>query len=299
MLYNSGESVLMTGTAQATVHQADGSVDYVVSLEIEEVKRWMLSQTAWLNGDVLHLWGTLIVIEIGADPVWYAGGWTYSAEEGAQEDPDSDVGFHDGVANMFACAPQQFTATGAVACGFSVSDTLRMVVNLVEMAINYVLDLAIAYEPATSCDGPLIYDGAGQSCHGVPMPCDVKLPKMCEKIDDLPGVSNAFKQCMQGRCGCGGSHHKRLKISCADPNDCGPCSYTVAYGCNIAGSRMWYCDTTPLPCPCVNTVFHEMSHACGALDQTGESYRIGDWFEGSCILTGKCGVGAMELERLR
>ncbi len=127
------------------------------------------------------------------------------------------------------------------------------------------------------------------------MPCDVKLPDMCEKIDELPGVSNAFKQCMQGRCGCGGSHHKRLKISCADKNDCGPCG--SSRGCSLGGSQMWYCDPTTDECNCIETVFHEMSHACGAMhsleywieqscDVNDDPCRIGRWFQSECGSTG-------------
>ncbi len=279
--------VFSTGTADVSAYQSDGTIDLVILLSDDSVsKQWTLTQTLDLESDVLYVSGTLVVFDIWNGTITLTGGWTYSQTDGVQEDPDSEAGFHDEVAGMFACADGGATDGAIATVGLSLGDTLKLIANLATMAVNYILDLFIAYEPATSCDGPMIYDGPGQSCHGVRMPCDVKLPDMCLKIDELPGVGEPFKQCMQGRCGCGGSHHKRLKISCADRNDCGPCGTPppgkTYGGCNIAGSQMWYCSSTGFECECVGIVFHEMSHACGAMDQTGESYRIGDWFEGAC-----------------
>lgn len=140
---------------------------------------------------------------------------------------------------------------------------------------------------------------------GVDIPCADKLGEMCEKIDDLPGVSTAFKQCMKGRCACGGSSFSRLEITCDDQDSCGPCAALGdAGGCSLGGSQMWYCgpvDDEDQECLCVNIIFHEMSHACGALDQTGESYRIGSWFEDQCSAdpVGARPVRANKIECLR
>ena len=153
------------------------------------------------------------------------------------------------------------------------------------------------------CLGPSIYDGSGQSCEDVDIPCRDRLGDMCEMIHSLPGVTTAFKKCMKGRCACGGSVHDRLQISCAPPDDCGPCSVWggFAAGCNLGGSQIWYCQTDPTLCRCANTVFHEMSHACGTMHtmeywQTGmcvpgdEPCRIGYWFEDQCeYLFGRLG----------
>lgn len=280
------DAVLSTGTADVSADQSDGTIDLVILLSDDSVsKQWTLTQTIDLEGDILYVSGTLVVFDIWSGTTTLTGGWTYSPVDGVQEYPDSDPGFHDEVAGMFACADGGATAGVACATGLNLADTIKFIANLATMAVNYILDLFIPYEPATSCDGPLIKDGPGQSCEHVNIPCVGKFSNMCKKIDELPGVSNAFKQCMQGRCGCGGSHHKRLKISCADKNDCGPCAALGGPygGCNIAGSNMWYCSDTTDPCRCANIVFHEMSHACGSMDLQNsaplDSYRIGDWFE--------------------
>jgi hypothetical protein len=74
---------------------------------------------------------------------------------------------------------------------------------------------------------------------------------------------------MKTRAGCGGSAFPRLRVSCGSINDCGPCGHLPdpAGGCNIGGTRMWYCEDETLDvCGCVNTIFHEMAHACGQFD---------------------------------
>jgi len=279
-------AVVSTGSGEVTAHQADGTVDLVMVLSDGPVvsRQWTLTQTLDLEGDIIYVWGTLVVLDVWSGTTTLTGGWTYSQTDGVQEDPASDPGFHNEVAGMFACADGGATAGAISTAGLSPGDTLRFLLNLATMAINYVLDMFIPYEPATSCDGPAISNGAGQSCEDVDIPCEDKFEDMCENIDELPGVGDPFKQCMQGRCGCGGSNHKRLKIECADSDDCGPCGgyEGVYYGCNIAGSTIWYCDPTEKECECLGTVFHEMSHACGVLDQTGDSERIGDWFKDEC-----------------
>jgi len=131
--------------------------------------------------------------------------------------------------------------------------------------------------------GPKILDGSGESCDGVDIACREDLDDVALYLNDLPGVSTAFKKCMKGRLGCGGSSFRRLRIECAPGEDCGPCSYIASDGCNIGGSRLWYCDAITKACRCINIILHEASHSCGTLDledgSTYDSYRIGDWFE--------------------
>jgi hypothetical protein len=74
---------------------------------------------------------------------------------------------------------------------------------------------------------------------------------------------------MKTRAGCRGSAFQRLRVNCADSDDCGPCGHLPdpAGGCNIGGTRMWYCEEESVDvCGCVNTIFHEMAHACGQFD---------------------------------
>ena len=166
----------------------------------------------------------------------------------------------------------------------------RCTLRLAPLGLHYILDVFIPYEPPErdDCEGPRILDGDGESCENVDIPCVGDFQRMCGEIDNLTDVADSFKQCMRGRCGCGGSTHGRMRIRCEDEDDCGPCGGLVdqAYGCNIGGSLLWYCDPTEFPCDCVRTLFHEMSHACGALDlENGaplDAYRIGDWFQAEC-----------------
>ena len=212
------------------------------------------------------------------------GGWTYSSAGGAVVAPDSDPGFVDALGEMFL-------VPDLGGRGWSFRTFVNVLVNLIRAPVGYLLDLLIPYTPPTYCLGPSIYDGSGQSCEDVDIPCRDVLGETCELIDSLPGVTNAFKQCMKGRCDCGGSFHDRLRVSCAPSDDCGPCSFwdVMAGGCaHCGGSQIWYClDTSAHPdlddCDCIDVIFHEMSHACGALDQTYESYRIGWWFRDQCL----------------
>jgi hypothetical protein len=119
---------------------------------------------------------------------------------------------------------------------------------------------------------------------------DDDIADMALEIGNNPGVSTAFKKCMEGRCGCGGSSFGRIRIQCDDDSSCGTCG--DAWGCNLGGSTLTYCDTRNVECRCVNTVFHEMSHSCGAL-HTAQYFQqgcmpgdqpcaIGDWFDDQC-----------------
>ena len=206
-----------------------------------------------------------------------SGGWMYTPWDGAWDDPGTDPGYFDAVNEMLHIHP------GGGGRTWGLGSTISLVGNIASLLANYLMDCFWTYQPPVACLGPVIYDGDGQSCESTNIACKDDLDEACLNIDAIPDVSNAFKQCMKGRCGCGGSSHRRLRISCADSTDCGPCDYQTSYGCNIGGSRMWYCSPDPDPCECYNTVFHEMSHACGALDQTMESYRIGEWFRDQCI----------------
>lgn len=105
---------------------------------------------------------------------------------------------------MFACASGGTAGGAANSAALTLGDILTFLGNVATMAVNYLLDLLIPYTPPTACDGPFIYDGAEQSCADVNIPCAADLSEMCLNIDDLTQVSNAFKQCMGGRCGCGG-----------------------------------------------------------------------------------------------
>jgi len=138
--------------------------------------------------------------------------------------------------------------------------------------------------------GPKILDGSGESCDGVDIPCREDLDDVALYLNDLPGVSTAFKKCMKGRLGCGGSSFRRLRVKCDDVDSCGPCAplqeciNNGCLGCNLGGSTLFYCiKATTSDCECVQTVLHEASHSCGTLDRedgsTYDSYRIGDWFE--------------------
>lgn len=160
------------------------------------------------------------------------------------------------------------------------------VINIISSGIAGIIDIFRPYTPPTACNGPLINDGAGQSCEDVDVPCADILDDMCLLIDSLPNVSTAFKKCMKGRCGCGGSSHARARMTCAESDACGPCEGVEADGCNSGGPQLWYCGDDLSECECVSVVFHEMSHSCGALDlengANNDAYRIGDWFQGEC-----------------
>jgi len=108
-------------------------------------------------------------------------------------------------------------------------------------------------------------------------------------------LNTAFKKCMKGRLGCGGSSFPRVRIVCGDPNNCGGCG--LGFGCNIGGSLLHYCDPRNVVCRCANTVFHEMAHSCGSLHSAATLQQnacvagdptcvIGDWFDNECMSPG-------------
>jgi len=269
------ETLLATGFTTVVADPTTGSVDLVVELTEAGVTR-TLEQLISLADGVLTTWGTMTIDDGANPPSVLAGGWIYSVEDGLQLDPDTDAGFVDAAAAMIH-------VPDVGGRGFSLGAIFSWIGNVANMGINYILDIFTPYTPPTTCLGPVIYDGAGQSCEGVDIPCKDDLGDMCETLDGLTGVSVAFKKCMKGRCGCGGSNHRRARISCDDDTDCGPCRTGPSYsGCSLGGSRIWYCNDTDSACLCDWSVFHEMSHGCGALDSTGTAESIGEWFHDEC-----------------
>ena len=116
--------------------------------------------------------------------------------------------------------------------------------------------------------------------------CEEKVKELCDIIDDMPDFlpfgNDAFRRCMKGRCGCGGSSYTRSYVTCDDGTDgCASCP-AGSLGCSEGGNHIWYCHDTELECKCANTVFHEMSHGCGATDVMGTADAVGDWFEAQC-----------------
>ena len=249
---------------------------------------WTLSLDVWTDGSTVYFIGDLVHDSNPAGGTatvtTYQGGWSYSDFTGPIEDSGSDPGFHDTAAAMFNVVAASNAAT---AQGLSTGSILQMISNIIKMGIYYVRNLSQAWSTPTSCDGPKVRRNAGQTCEDVNITCRTKLDDLCLKIGELTSVSEAFKKCMKGRCSCGGSKHPRSFIDCGDQDECGPCGaappLTIIYGCNIAGAQEWYCRESANSCKCVNAVFHEMSHACGALDLRNgaplDAHRIGDWFQ--------------------
>ena len=271
------------GTAVVTVDSVGREVRAVVEITEDAVTR-TFEQTVWGIGQTLFVRGTITF----EDGTALSGGWTYSAAEGVVEDGDCDPGFSDEVAAMFHVG--YVGGGGAAPVFLALEDLLTLIGNILKMIVNYILDAFIPYEPPESCDGPII-EG---SCEPGDVYCQDDIAGFCEAgIDDIPGVSNAFKKCMKGRCGCGGSTFPRTRITCADSSDCGPCAaFGNAGGCNIAGATVWYCDATDDPCECANVVFHEMSHACGALDDPNcDTSQLGVCSADFEDFTGACRVG--------
>ena len=275
-----GTSTTTCGTSNTsglTIEVADGSI---------ASQWWTLTLDVWLDAGVLHMWGTINFSDVNSTDVTYQGGWTYSDATGPLEDPASEPGFGDEVGRMLNLASGGgSTAQGG---GFGLGTIIQMIGNIAQLAINYLLDLTIPYTPPTTCDGPSI----DSSCTDTDIPCANNLDDMCVGIADLANVTNAFRKCMKGRCGCGGSFHPRARITCDDQDSCGPCGN--AFGCNIGGGLIQYCDPTNDTCACANTVFHEMAHACGAAHnsqyyQEGQcndqdtACNIGDEFQTQCI----------------
>jgi hypothetical protein len=248
-------------------------------------EQWTLRQTIWTSNGQVISYGTVEMFRVEPpEEVSYAGGWVYDLQNGPSEHPDSDAGFHAEVAAMFGC--------DSTVAGFGVGNTLNLIGNIASLVVYYIRDLFIPWSNPTSCSGPIIEDGVGQSCRNVNIPCKDSIADTAKKIGSLPGVSRAFKKCLKGRFACGGSSFPRLRVRCASSSSCGPCSYTIADGCNIGGSLLWYCPDVADHCYCVNVIFHEASHACGARDLDNganyDAYRIGDWFEDQAA---GCGSG--------
>jgi len=246
-------------------------------------QNWTLTLSVAVTQETIYIWGTLDYTRfIPLETATYAGGWIYTPGVGPEENPSSDAGFHDAVAAMFRCDPN-------VAGGIGLGNILSFLGSGVGMLVNYTRDLFRPYTAPTNCLGPKILDGSGQSCENEDIACANSLGDVSEYLDDLTGVSAAFKKCMKGRLGCGGSSFPRLRISCDGSDSCGPCASLPicqqlgCNGCSLGGSINWYCHDTNNPCQCANTVFHEASHSCGARDLDNgtnyDSYRIGDWFQ--------------------
>ncbi|RME41551.1 MAG: hypothetical protein D6788_01015, partial [Planctomycetota bacterium] len=286
LLVSQSGTLRRTGTVTMTCGGGPNAVHvvYEVSDDIGygASQWWTLELDVWMEGPVLHLGGTIEYRDVWSSPVTDRGGWIYDPATGLQEDPASDPFFHDEVRNMLALP----TAEGstAQAAQFGLGSVVSMIGNILSMLINYLIDIVTPPPPPSdSCSGPSVEAGCD-------VPCSGNFAAMCAKIDELPDVSDAFKRCMKGRCGCGGSAHRRVRITCDDADSCGPCGGLPSCdtpagcgGCNLSGSEIWYCRGSEVtPCSCINTVFHEMSHACGALDlrngSRDDAYRIGDWF---------------------
>jgi len=261
-------------------------------------RSWTLTQAVVASGQTITMWGDITIIDATTGTTTLVGGWTWSVASGPQIDPASNSGFQAAVAEMLNLT----TASGGsvAAGGFDLGTILTWLANVTKLGINYIRDWFIQYTPPTSCIGPIVEDGAGQSCENAGLLCGNDLADMCLNIADMPG-STGFKKCMKGRCGCGGSSFPRLKIKCAATSDCGVCG--LAGGCSLVGDDAWYCqsDGADACSVCVDTVFHEMSHACGALDDPDcmgaepacpvldpdsvqGACRIGLWFGEQCCL---------------
>ncbi len=274
VLVSEGGLLVATGTVTAVFESWGSSVDAVVQLTEGSVTR-TLELTVSVTPSGLAVYGTLTTTA-GDPPV--SGGWLYSPAEGVWEDPTSESGFHDAVEAMLHC---QLLDRQNDPRGLSLGNTFILIGNIIGQVVTSILDMMIPYTPphAYQCDGPLVNDGPGQSCEGSTPPCIDNLSSVYEKIDKIPDVTLAFKKCMKGRLGCGGSHFRRTRISCATVSSCGPCEpLGPAGGCSLGGSPMWFCEPGTNQCECADTMFHEMAHSCGALDQTRETYRIGNWF---------------------
>ena len=286
LVLTDGDVRLGMGTLLVTTHLADGRIDMVIELALTDgdgvAYRWFtLTQSIYADAGGMTSFGTLDVGDLSGTTS-YVGGWVYTPGAGPSADPDSAPGFEDAIAGMLSCSD------GNIAAGLSFGSVFGLVGNVVNIGIHYIIDIFHTYTPPTTCLGPQILDGSGQSCHGVDIPCRDALGDVARYIDRIPGVSTAFKRCMKGRLGCGGSSFRRLRAKCDSPTNCGPCGTPLPgdeyWGCNIAGATLWYCAPSGVSdCDCVETTLHEASHSCGALDWANaypyHSYAIGDWFK--------------------
>ncbi len=249
-------------------------------------RSWTLTQTSTAWAGAITMWGDMTIVDETLGTTTLIGGWSWSQASGPQINPSSDPGFQGAVAEMLYLS----TTGGSVAATIPDLGTILAVIgNLTKLGINYILDWFIPYTAPTSCTGPIIEDGAGESCENASLLCKNDLADLCLGIDDIPGVPTSFKKCMKGRCGCGGSNHKRLRVQCADTANCGACE--SAGGCSLVGDEAWYCqpDGVDACAVCAETIFHEMSHACGSPDDPNcqrptscENLPDPESFQGSC-----------------
>jgi len=211
---------------------------------------------------ILHIEGSITVHDSTIPDDWTVleGGWLYAAGM-IVETSGTAPAFSFEVASMLHTVP---VGMGAARAGFSLGDLGSLIGNFLSMLIHYWQDARIPYTPPEDCTGPTVT----ASCEVGDLPCRYDIDDVCVAgIDAIPGVSTAFKKCMKGRCGCGGSTFPPIRITCADSSQCGPCGFWgETYGCNLGGTTEWYRDPRPDPCDCANTLFHEMSHTCGARD---------------------------------
>ncbi len=281
-----------SGTSFLTVDPDLVTVDSVTVITRDSVV-YTLSLSVELDDDELHICGYISYYQ-SPSTIVYEGGWTYTVANGLETDEGTDEEFAETLIEVFGCDPE-------AALAFNIGNVFQFLGNVIIMGVNYVADFFKSYTAPTECDGPLFYDGSGQSCEERTIPCKDSVDEMSELIDSIPGASAGFKKCMKGRAGCGGSSFARLKVSCADDDDCGPCGN--AGGCNLGGAQIWYCmPDTMDECGCVNTIFHEMAHSCGYVDGaihtpvddddncppveewenvTG-TYRVGFWWNEQC-----------------
>ncbi len=201
--------------------------------------------TRWLELVMYGFSGGLVVQGVMSfdDGSELSGGWIYSSVSGAVvETPGSDAGFAASVSDMLHTGPAGFSA----AVGFSLGDGINLIGNITSLIIHYLLDSFIPYTAPTSCTGPTL----ASTCDPGDVPCQDQISGLCESsIDAIPDVSDAFKKCMKGRCGCGGSTFPTIRLTCAESSDCGPCGgFGDPGGCNIGGQTEWYCDPTTDDC---------------------------------------------------
>ncbi len=281
--------LIASGTADVLADAGAGSADMMIELTEGNMTRTLqLSITRLYGGVTIRIAGTLAVADLVTGNVTTLnGGWTYSFRDGAISDPNADPGFDQAVVMMFHADTSQRVGTAGIPIP-GLDTIFTFIGNALALALNYILDLFIPYTPPEpgECVGPINED---PSCDDVNIPCADKWSDACLLIDDIPNVTDAFKQCMKGRCGCGGSSFSRVRVICEDQDTCGPCT-VPALGCSLAGTDIWYCNDSLNACRCVNTLFHEMSHGCGAMDIPAgtqcpsvevlpKSCSVGNWFE--------------------
>jgi len=289
-------SVLGSGTTDVAVTLGQPDVDVTIVMRdgdptanppVGANRQWTLTMTVTVSQGAVSMWGTLDYLRsTPSESASYVGGWIYSPEGGPMEDPASDAGFHAEVANMFGC---QETVASANLLGA----IFAIMVNGVNIGIHYIIDIFNPYTAPTpdSCLGPRLPSDTS-ACPTGAIDCADQLAGMCERVGDIPNVSNAFKKCMKGRCACGGSSFARMRIQCDDTSSCGACG-GGAGACNLGGSTLKYCVDSTYDCSCIQTIFHEMSHSCGKM-HTPEYFQqggcvpgdpaceIGDWFFQGC-----------------